>query len=215
MRLKFVNNYFTTKLEDGSENMRNSIILESAQRDRSPESDVILNEEGLFVWKAFLPVILEQYALPRDGIHGIAHWARVFENGLRLAEGTGALLSVVQLFALFHDAKRTHDGWEPGHGRRGAEYAYELREIGLLPVSNTEFDLLYAACEAHTDGFTDADMTIQTCWDADRLDLNRVAILPDPKRLCTDAARSPEMLAWANTRAAQNIMPAWVKESMH
>ena len=34
--------------------------------------------------------ILEEYALPREGDHGVAHWARVLENGLRLARTTGA-----------------------------------------------------------------------------------------------------------------------------
>jgi uncharacterized protein len=33
--------------------------------------------------------ILEEYALPRENDHGVAHWARVLENGLRLAGATG------------------------------------------------------------------------------------------------------------------------------
>ena len=167
--------------------------------------------ENFVIWKALMPVILGQYALPHYGVHGVAHWARVFENGLRLAKDTGALVYVVQLFALFHDAKRSHDGWELGHGLRGAEYADELRKTGILTISDTKFDLLYQACEAHTDGLVEADITIQTCWDADRLDLNRVHILPAPEKLCTEVARTPEILKWANTRAAQNIVPDWVK----
>jgi uncharacterized protein len=39
-----------------------------------------------------LSAVLEEYALPWVGYHGIAHWARVFENGLRLAEETGAIV---------------------------------------------------------------------------------------------------------------------------
>jgi uncharacterized protein len=35
----------------------------------------------------------------------------------------------------------------------------------------------------------DADVTVQTCWDADRLDLVRIDIQPEAERLCTDAAR--------------------------
>jgi hypothetical protein len=34
--------------------------------------------------------ILEDYALPRHGTHGVGHWAKVLEKGLRLAEVTGA-----------------------------------------------------------------------------------------------------------------------------
>ncbi len=35
-----------------------------------------------------LRAVLDEYVLPWDGDHGIAHWARVLENGLRLAEET-------------------------------------------------------------------------------------------------------------------------------
>jgi hypothetical protein len=40
--------------------------------------------------KLILHEILEDYALPIHGDHGVAHWARVLENGLKLAEATGA-----------------------------------------------------------------------------------------------------------------------------
>ena len=35
-----------------------------------------------------LRALLEEYALPLDGDHGVAHWARVLENGMVLAERT-------------------------------------------------------------------------------------------------------------------------------
>jgi len=64
--------------------------------------------------------ILDGYALDPRGIHGAPHWARVLENGRRigLVEGTDPL--VVGLFAVFHDARRLNDDWDPDHGRRGA-----------------------------------------------------------------------------------------------
>ncbi len=37
-----------------------------------------------------LKSVLEDYVLPWHGDHGVVHWARVLENGLRLAEDTGA-----------------------------------------------------------------------------------------------------------------------------
>jgi hypothetical protein len=52
------------------------------------------------------------------GSHGLTHWARVLENGLRLAPATGANVTVVALFAVFHDARRLNDGRDPGHGER-------------------------------------------------------------------------------------------------
>ena len=51
------------------------------------------------------------------------------------------------------------------------------------------------------DGFTDADLTVQVCWDADRLDLGRVGIEPIPEKLCTEPARDSKMIAWAYRRS--------------
>ncbi len=54
--------------------------------------------------------ILEDYLLPWHGMHGVGHWARVLENGLRLTKETQANVEVVQLFAIFHDAGRGDGG---------------------------------------------------------------------------------------------------------
>ena len=52
------------------------------------------------------------------------------------------------------------------------------------------------------------DVTIQTCWDADRLDLSRVGIRPDPKKLCTKAAKDPAMISWAYERSITRHVPS-------
>ena len=150
--------------------------------------------------------ILEDYALAPNGIHGVAHWARVLENGLRLAEATGANVEVVQLFAVFHDSRRVNDGVDHGHGQRGAELATQLRG-DLFDLSDLDFWLLCEACARHTDGFTDGDITIQTCWDADRLDLGRVGKTPNPQRLWTAAAKRPDILKWAYGRGCFPVIP--------
>jgi len=155
--------------------------------------------------------IREQYALPWMGLHGVGHWARVYENGLRLAPATEADVSLLLLFALFHDACRTNEGWDPGHGRRGAEMAAGLRGQSFELRPN-DFDLLYHACARHTDGLTDGDPTVQTCWDADRLDLPRAGIRPTPARLCTSAARLDETIAWATDRSLRRVVPALVEQ---
>ena len=67
--------------------------------------------------------------------------------------------------------------------------------------------MLYEACARHTDGLTDGDVTIQTCWDADRLDLGRVGKTPNPRRLCTAAAIRPDILKWADGRGAFAFVP--------
>jgi len=48
--------------------------------------------------------IKNQFLLDWNGIHGISHWARVFDIGIKLAVSTGANTSVVQLFFIFHDS---------------------------------------------------------------------------------------------------------------
>jgi len=136
------------------------------------------------------------YALHLDGIHGRAHWARVRAHGMRLAELTGANRQIVELFALLHDSKRLNDGRDPHHGARAAEFARSLQG-SLLDLSEAQFELLHYACAHHTSGLTEADITVQTCWDADRLDLGRIGIRPDPRRLCTDAAREATLIRWA------------------
>jgi len=62
-----------------------------------------------------------------------------------------------------------------------------------------EFDLLFEACRLHTEAELSPDVTIQACWDADRLDLGRVGTTPDPARLGSDAAR--ELISWATEQA--------------
>jgi uncharacterized protein len=161
--------------------------------------------------KAILQAILSRYRLSVRGDHGVVHWARVLENGLRITEVTGADVEVVTLFALFHDARRVNEDVDKGHGRRGGNLARSLRG-SLVHLDDRRFELLYEACRLHTAGRTTGDPTLLACWDADRLDLGRVGITPDPDRLCTDAAR--ELIDWATARALadhepREVLAAW------
>lgn len=156
--------------------------------------------------------ILKGYAMSPWGFHGVTHWARVLENGLKLAERTGADPQVVTLFALFHDSRRVDDGDDYGHGGRGAELAAELRGV-VFDLPDPQFEWLYRACALHTEGRKDDSVTVLTCWDADRLDLGRVGIMPNPKYLGTKAARDFAMIDWAHTRAVAEyrspLVEAW------
>jgi len=162
--------------------------------------------------RAIMQEILTGYVLPVRGYHGVVHWARVLENGLRIAEETGADREVVTLFALFHDSRRINEHRDHGHGQRGGELARSLRGTHVH-LDDSRFDLLFEACRLHTDGHTSGDPTLLACWDADRLDLGRVGITPRPERLCTDAAR--ELLPWAHARATSNVTPLEVLTAWH
>ena len=160
---------------------------------------------------SLLRAIVDRYRLSLDGVHGLAHWARVLENGRRLAASTGADPRVVELFAVFHDACRRGESVDHGHGRRGARLAAQLRGRHY-ELDDPAFELLVLACEDHTAGHCEGDVTVRTCWDADRLDLLRCHIEPVPERLCTTAARDPELLAWANDRARRRVEPPLLVE---
>ena len=147
-----------------------------------------------------ITTVLNNYPLSINGIHGIAHWARVRENGLRLAKLTGAHELVIELFAIFHDSQRISDGSDYRHGLRGAQFAKTLQS-SMFNLPENHFELLYTACEKHTSDPTHEDITIQTCFDADRLDLGRVGIMPDPRLLCTGAAKQKEIIKWAYTNS--------------
>jgi uncharacterized protein len=149
-----------------------------------------------------LALVRSEFKLSWGGEHGVAHWARVRGNGLILAERTGASARVVELFAFLHDARRENECKDPKHGHRSARLVEDLgaRELGL---STEETEHLAYACRHHSEGLLDADIRVQVCWDADRLDLGRVGIRPDPGRLCTPAARDRELIAWAYARSVR------------
>ena len=155
--------------------------------------------------------ILQQYALSLIGTHGLSHWARVLENGRVLAPRTGAKIDVVELFAVFHDSRRVNEGWDEDHGGRGAELAARLRGAGFH-LGNRDFDLLQQACREHTSGWVAGDITVQTCWDADRLDLGRVGIAPDIRYLCTEPAKDSAVIAWADRRSRGRMIPTLIQK---
>ena len=169
-----------------------------------------LREGRSLISQELMRTILSRYTLPQKGTHGVSHWARVVENGILLAQETGANVEVVQLFAVFHDSQRINEGRDHGHGKRGADLALELRGL-MFDVPDDAFDLLYYACEHHTDGSTAVDVTVRTCWDADRLDLGRVGIKPDPRLLLTSEARVPNVISWAYERSLVRVIPDLVR----
>jgi len=155
--------------------------------------------------------VIETYVLPSQGIHGLSHWARVLENGRRLAPLEGADTDIVELFAVFHDACRMSEGSDRGHAGRGAQLARMLHGAWFV-LDDARFALFVTACEEHTAGLTEADISIQVCWDADRLDLLRVGKRPKPGLLCTETAKDPEVARWANDRAGSRDVPALIHE---
>lgn len=137
--------------------------------------------------KGMLDEILSQFKISTAGSHGPSHWARVRHHGLTLGTKLGGNLMVIELFAFLHDSQRIDEYEDKLHGERAADYAASLqhRFFDLMPA---ELDKLVHAIRLHSDGFIESCPTVQSCWDADRLDLGRVGIKPNPKFLSKLAA---------------------------
>ncbi len=169
----------------------------------------MLRAEPYIISQELIHAILGYYALPWGGTHGVSHWARVLENGRRLSAITGAKVRIVELFAVFHDSQRINEGFDDGHGRRGAKLARDLRGI-QYELEDGDAELLIQACELHTEGYLEGDITVQTCWDADRLDLGRVGIPPREEKLCTDGAKASDLFKWAVKRGDELFVPSLI-----
>ncbi len=143
----------------------------------------------------------DTYQLRWEGLHGWGHWVRVWENGQHLARQNGADQTVVALFAFTHDMARLSDHADREHGPRAARRIQEEMQGVYFHLEPQALKQLVTAVELHTRGLQQADLTIQTCWDSDRLDLGRAGIRPNPNRMCTREARDPETIAWAYQRS--------------
>jgi len=149
---------------------------------------------------AYIQFLKEHFTLDWRGIHGAPHWARVRANGLLLAEQTGADTMIVEAFAFIHDAERRSDFSDPEHGTRAAQLAAAINDE-FFQLTPEQLFRLMEACDGHSQGNTVGDITVLTCWDADRLDLGRVGVKPHPDKLFTIAAKQQTMIQWAYNRS--------------
>lgn len=134
---------------------------------------------------------VKQWAVSRwtlGEMHGVSHWERVERNGLLLATPE-CDATVIRLFAYLHDSCRENDGYDKEHGPRAAEMIVGLRETLLNDLTDQQFDLLQKACRLHTITHSTGNPTIDACFDADRLDLGRVGITPDPGKMATERGK--------------------------
>lgn len=121
--------------------------------------------------------------------HGLEHWHQVEFNGLLLASRTGADITVVRLFALFHDCRRMDDAYDVEHGARAVEFIDRCLAEKRFELDEERLEKLRRACRLHTKERQTGDITIDTCFDADRLDLGRVGICPMEEKMATDAGK--------------------------
>ena len=123
--------------------------------------------------------------------HGLPHWQRVERNGILLSVENGKLredinIKVVRFFAYLHDKCRLNDLADLEHGVRAADMIPTIRNTILKDFTDEEVALLEKACRYHTTEHRIGNPTIDVCFDADRLDLGRVGIVPNPKLMATE-----------------------------
>ena len=157
------------------------------------------------ITQEFIKFARGHFRLDWDGIHGAPHWSRVRYNALLLADHYDVDRVVLQWFAFTHDLDRKDDNEDPGHGARAAELVAFINDK-YMGLSIEQLALLQTACRGHSDGGLISDRTVMVCWDADRLDLARVGIEPDPRYLCTAFARRPETIRGAVKRSVPDFV---------
>ena len=117
-------------------------------------------------------------------LHGLKHWQNVHRNAILLMQ-PGVNPFVVNAFAYLHDCCRISNGNDILHGKRAIMVINNIRCTILKNFSDEEIELLNAACLLHTDVLRTGYLTIDTCFDADRLDLDRIGITPNPHKMAT------------------------------
>ncbi len=137
--------------------------------------------------KELVSKVIREAKLANSRIHGVDHWQRVERNGIFLCQHNQADQLVVQLFALFHDCKRENDYRDLEHGPRAEKYLRSIKKF--VDVTSSQFEEICVACRTHTVGTIPGNITIATCWDADRMDIGRVGIVPHEDFLTNEEAK--------------------------
>ena len=158
----------------------------AALRRHIPDPDLLVRTVASFATHA------------HSWIHGPQHWQTVAAFCLMLARQTpGADEAVALLFGVLHDCLRVDDHRDPHHGRRAGALARAMHG-GLFHLEPPQLQVLETALSLHVDGLVSADPAIGVCWDADRLHLWRIGVVPDPTLLSTAAGRAH--IAWAEAK---------------
>lgn len=139
--------------------------------------------------------------------HGVEHWDRVAKFG-RMLYQKGADMDVIMAFAYLHDSERMDNWQDINHGMRASKLIDTIRQTYLRDMSDEQIAKLKLACELHTTRHRTGDLTVDICFDADRMDLLRVRITPVPDRMATqrgaELVDNPNYADWYNGFLSEN-----------
>lgn len=140
-----------------------------------------------------LNLVKSNFKLDLNGYHGLDHWLRVYNNCLSISKYYKINSEVFELFALLHDSKREDEDKDLLHGKRAALFIKDLIKYNKINLSKDDARRLIFACSNHTRSNKKAklyqDLVVQICFDADRLDIGRVGIVPEEQYFQTDYAK--------------------------
>ena len=135
-------------------------------------------------WDALRLFSINRWPEKLGAIHGVDHWDRVSNFGQILFHEE-ADVDVIMAFAYLHDSERENNAEDPDHGLRASKLIDAIRTTELKELNDEQIEKLKRACELHTIQHSTGDPTIDICFDADRMDLLRVGIMPLPERMAT------------------------------
>jgi len=150
-------------------------------------------DDDFFQYQELLNIIKQDFKLNLYGYHGIYHWQRVFLNTQKLAKYYNVQSEVFELFSILHDSKRENEHLDINHGKRASEFVKKLIEEKYIKLNTRDEEQLIYACANHTkpdvtNPFYN-DIIVQICFDADKMDIGRVGIVPDEKYFLTQYAK--------------------------
>lgn len=196
----------------------------------------------LFYPKKVIPC-LTSFKKYDSSLHGVAHWTRVTRFGLLLADALSLSKQekvVIALFGWTHDLARVDDDGGNLHAIEGAEYFKVIAKKIFPDLASDILDIVQLAIRHHSDGLNAEEAlyeyelntrttwsrdallnTLGCCWDADRLDLLRLNIMPNESKMSTPywqdvlplaAKLNKRMSLLEDNRTSQTDWSSWFKE---
>lgn len=145
----------------------------------------------MFDFDRMYGVAQSTFLLPSPTDHGIDHWKRVERNFLHIADamGFGELERAAgRLFAIFHDCRRVSEFRDPRHGESAWAFLRRQEFMGFVrrKLGERLYVRLGIAIAEHNHGKISETPFVGACWDADRMDLPRVGIIPNLSLMSTE-----------------------------
>lgn len=131
--------------------------------------------------------VVPYLSFSNSNIHGIKHLRKVAYLAGRFATCLNTNIEAAVIGGYLHDCARIDDGVGNHHAHKSAVLAEKI--LNEIYPNYVESKTIYNAIYSHADGLISDDKIIGCVWDADRLNLIRLGIIPQLDLLSTPVAR--------------------------